>query len=69
MINLLRKIKMDEEKLNLYSDMMKVINSNESLAFKYLSSPDNKYRIPPIELLETKEGKIKFVMLINSKLK
>jgi hypothetical protein len=58
-------IKINEEKLNLYFDLKKALQNSEGNTYKYMASSQNKYRIAPLELLETLEGRIVFIMLIR----
>ncbi len=58
-------IKISEEKLSLYFDLKTALKTSEEDAYKYMASTNNKFGIAPLELLETKDGKIVFIMLIN----
>jgi hypothetical protein len=58
-------IKMNEEKLNLYFDLKKALKTSEENTYKYMASSENKYGVAPLELLETLDGRIFFIMLIN----
>ncbi|MBZ2163328.1 hypothetical protein [Alteromonas stellipolaris] len=58
-------IRISEEKLSLYFDLKKALKILEEDAYKYMASIDNRFGIAPLELLETKGGRIVFIMLIN----
>jgi hypothetical protein len=58
-------IKINEEKLKLYFNLKKVLKTSEENTYKYMASCENKYGIALLELLETLEGRIKFVTLVN----
>ena len=58
-------IKTNEERLNLYFDLKKSLKTSEGNAYKYMASSGNKYGIAPLELLETLEGRIVFIMLVR----
>ena len=58
-------IRISEEKLSLYSDLKTALKTSDEDAYKYMASIDNRFGIAPLELLETKDGRIVFIMLIN----
>lgn len=61
-------MKVNEEKLNLFYDLRKSLNTSEQNAYKYMASTENKYGVSPLDLLETVDGRLAFIVLINEQL-
>ncbi|MBR9784269.1 MAG: hypothetical protein GYB34_07935 [Gammaproteobacteria bacterium] len=61
-------VKVNEEKLNLFYDLRKSLNTSEQNAYKYMASTENKYGVSPLDLLETVDGRLAFIVLINEQL-